>query len=77
MDASPCTDCEGEVSEQTTRLLYRPREAAERLAMSERELWRKTKSGEIASIGKRRLRRYAEEDLQSYIRHNRNGGHDA
>lgn len=54
------------------RLLWRPRETAERLAMSERELWRKTKSGEIASIGKRRLRRYAEEDIQAYIRRHRN-----
>jgi len=59
------------------RLLYRPKEAAERLAMSERELWRKTKAGEIASVGQRRLRRYAEEDLQAYIRRNRNGGNDA
>jgi excisionase family DNA binding protein len=65
------------MSEPTARLLYRPKEAAERLAMSERELWRKTKAGEIASIGKRRLRRYAEEDLRAYIRRNRNGGHDA
>ena len=52
------------------RRLYRPKETAEMLAMSERELWRKTKSGEIPSIGRRRLRRYAEEDIEAYIRRN-------
>ncbi|HEY3232202.1 MAG TPA: helix-turn-helix domain-containing protein [Roseiflexaceae bacterium] len=59
------------------RLLYRPKEAAEILAMSERELWRKTKNGEIPSIGRRRLRRYADDDLREYIRRNRNGGGNA
>ena len=58
------------------RRLYRPKETAEMLAMSERELWRKTKAGEIASIGRRRLRRYADEDIDAYIRRNRNEGGD-
>lgn len=64
-------------TQSVPRLLYRPKEAAEALAISERELWRRTKSGEIPSIGRRRLRRYAVEDLQAYIRRNRNGGADA
>jgi excisionase family DNA binding protein len=59
------------------RLQVRPHEAAELLSISERELWRKTKSGEIPSIGKRRLRRYAIDDLRAWQRRNRNEGDDA
>lgn len=59
------------------RRLYRPKETARMLAISERLLHDLTKAGEIVSIGKRRLRRYAEEDIDAYIRRNRNGGDDA
>ena len=59
------------------QLQVKPREAAALIAISERELYRKTKSGEIACIGKRRLRRYAVEDLRAWQRRNRNGGDDA
>jgi hypothetical protein len=70
------------VSERTSippseRLQVKPKDAAELLSISERELWRKTKSGEIPSIGRRRLRRYAVEDLREWQRLNRNGGGDA
>lgn len=58
-------------------LQVRPPEAAALLSISERELWRKTKSGEIPSIGRRRLRRYALDDLRAWQRSNRNGGGDA
>jgi excisionase family DNA binding protein len=61
----------------TERLQVRPYEAAELLSISERELWRKTKSGEIPAIGTRRLRRYAIEDLRAWQDRNRNGGDDA
>lgn len=56
------------------RLQVRPAEAAELLSISERELWRKTKSGEIPSIGARRLRRYAVADLRAWQERNRNEG---
>ena len=59
------------------QLQVKPIEAAALLSISERELWRKTKSGEIPSIGKRRLRRYAVDDLRAWQRHNRNGGGNA
>ena len=55
----------------TERLQVRPSEAAELLSISERELSRRTKSGEIPSIGKGRLRRYTIEDLRAYIHRNR------
>jgi len=57
----------------TERLQVRPSEAAVLLSISERELRRRTISGEIPSIGKGRLRRYAIEDLRAYMRRNRNG----
>lgn len=59
------------------RLQVRPAEAAELLSISERELWRLTKAGAIPSIGRRRLRRYAVDDLRAWQRRNRNGGDDA
>jgi excisionase family DNA binding protein len=58
----------------TERLQVRPGEAAALLSISERELRRRTRSGEITSIGKGRLRRYAVEDLRAYMRRNRNSG---
>ena len=63
--------------EPLNRLQVRPAEAAELLSISERELWRKTKTGEIPSIGVRRLRRYALSDLRAWQERNRNGGSDA
>lgn len=53
------------------RLQVRPREAAELLSISERELRRLTQQGEIPSIGRGRLRRYAVEDLREWQRRNR------
>jgi len=58
----------------TERLQVRPAEAAALLSISERELWRKTKTGEIPSIGRRRLRRYAIADLRAWQERNRNEG---
>src|SRR4051794_5617090 len=43
------------------------------MSISERELRRRTISGELPSIGKGRLRRYAIEDLRAYMHRNRNG----
>lgn len=59
------------------RLQVRPAEAAELLSISLRLLHDLTKSGEIPSIGQRRLRRYSVEDLREWQHRNRNGGHDA
>ncbi len=56
----------------TERLQVRPAEAAALLSISERELWRKTKTGEIPSIGARRLRRYALSDLRAWQERHRN-----
>jgi predicted ATPase len=66
-----------ELASLRERLQVRPPEAAALLSISERELWRKTKTGEIPSIGKRRLRRYAVDDLRAWQHRNRNGGGDA
>jgi hypothetical protein len=59
------------------RLQVRPAEAAELLSISPRLLHDLTKNGEIPSIGRRRLLRYAIEDLRAWQRRNRNGGNDA
>ena len=59
------------------RLEVRPAQAAELLSISERMLRELTRTGEIASIGRRRLRRFAVDDLRAWQRRNRNGGGDA
>ena len=49
-------------------LLLTPRDAAKRLAISERLLWTLTKNGQVRSVrcGKRAVR-YAPADLQAFI----------
>lgn len=59
------------------QLQVRPSEAAALLAISERLLYDLTRAGEIASIGRGRLRRYAVDDLRAWQRRHRNGGDDA
>jgi len=54
------------------QLQVKPCEAAALLSISERELYRKTKAGEIPSIGARRLRRYALSDLCAWQERHRN-----
>lgn len=53
------------------RLLYKPREAAEILAISERTLWQLANDGEIPVVwvgGKiRQVVRYARADLEAWI----------
>jgi excisionase family DNA binding protein len=54
------------------KLLLKPREAAEALAVCERTLWELTRSGEIPALripgrGKARTIRYAIEDLRAWI----------
>lgn len=53
---------------EPTRLLLKPREAAEALAISPRTLWGMTASGEIPAIriGCRGVR-YSVEDLRTFI----------
>jgi hypothetical protein len=58
-------------------LQVRPAEAAELLSISERILRELPRSGELASIGRGWLRRYAVDDLRAWQRCNRNGGGDA
>lgn len=49
------------------RLLLRPREAAEALAVSERTLWTLTASGEIPVVRLNRAVRYDPQDLAAFI----------
>jgi excisionase family DNA binding protein len=53
------------------RLLYRPREAAEALALSERTLWTLTHDGTIPAFRTGRIVRYYEADLRKWIEENR------
>lgn len=59
------------------RLQVNHKDAADLLSISERLLYYRTKSGEIRSTGKGRLRRYAVADLRAWMERNRNGGDDA
>jgi excisionase family DNA binding protein len=57
---------------EPVRLLLRPREAAEALALSPRTLWTLTRRGEIPALrvpgrGKARSLRYSVADLQAWI----------
>lgn len=58
----------------TERLQVRPHDAAKLLSISERQLRRLCARGEIPSIGRGRLRRYALADLRDWQQRNRNGG---
>lgn len=49
------------------QILLRPREAAERLAISERKLWSLTQAGEIKAIRIGRCVRYDLRDLLTWI----------
>jgi excisionase family DNA binding protein len=50
-----------------TKLLLRPREAAQALAISERTLWELTDKGEIRCFRHDRTVRYSLAELQKYI----------
>lgn len=55
------------------RRCVKPVEAAALLSVSTKTLERLTKRGEIPSIGRGRLRRYAVGDLDAWIARNRQG----
>jgi excisionase family DNA binding protein len=63
------------------RLLLRPREAAEALAVSPRTLWQLTASGELTAIrlpgrGKARSLRYVVADLERWIERTKAAQHN-
>lgn len=49
-------------------------EAAKRLSFGKRTVYRMVQTGELASIGRGRLRRIAVEDIRAWQARNRNGG---
>lgn len=53
------------------RLQVKPHEAADLLSVSTKTLERLTKAGELVSVSRGRLRRYAVADLQEWQRRNR------
>ena len=59
-----------------TRLLARPAEAAEMLAICERSLWSLTKRGEIPCVRMGRSVRYDLADLRKWIDLQKKGGAD-
>ncbi len=60
-------------SAESLRLLLRPREAAEALAVCERTLWSMTASGQIPSVRIGRAVRYDPADLREWIEAQKGG----
>lgn len=60
-------------SDSDERFLLRPREAAERLAISERQLFSITKSGTLPCVRVGRLVRYSTETIRQWIRNTESG----
>lgn len=55
-------------------LLLNARDAAQALAISERNLWERTKTGEIPSLKIGRSVRYCVRDLEAWIDRQKEGG---
>jgi excisionase family DNA binding protein len=55
------------------RLLLRPKEAAEALAISPRTLWTLTRAGRIPVFRNERIVRYSVDDLRKWIEENKSG----
>ena len=55
------------LSDTVPRLLLKPREAAEALAISPRTLWARTNAGEIPCVRLGRAVRYDPADLRAWI----------
>ena len=62
------------VTPATIRLLLKPNEAAQALALSPRKLWAMTASGEIACVRCGRSVHYDPVDLRSFIEKQKTGG---
>lgn len=56
------------------KLLLRPREAAQMLAVSERTLWSLTAAGQIPHVRLRRSVRYPIDDIRAWIHEQKIGG---